>query len=426
MSRWLAVLLGFLAPFALVLAFAQPGLGALKGWDNFYLDTYPWNFAQKPKHLIIGTGCWTWTAEAYMQKGGHQQITTQRAALHAALNDILREQAPEEAQRFYAFGRPDVDFDRHLISIYQAVRQGDVKSLVYINNPGSLQAFTRPVNLPAALEVLNEIERGYPELAADAAIYRKALLASNGYAMAVADASPMTAWAKGVAKRYRGMVESLAVTPFPGQRDREQGEKLFKEVLANYDNQSTCTTPERGLMPYAQYWIGAGGDEVWQAWLRLAAGLAKAHDVPFVYYIPPHLNLSEERYQAEFQPHFAGRIQKVLAQFPNAHLVDQAVGHGLSPCDQVYDSERLFGTGYLFNYAGKLKQSRLLLGEMSRLGLLNAEANRFAAPTRRETQLPHLDFLPVVLSDAQTEPVREELIRWNEWKLSRPVGEATP
>ncbi|MBF0168942.1 MAG: hypothetical protein HQL45_15060 [Alphaproteobacteria bacterium] len=431
MRRLSALLLGILLPFLAVLVSAPPGWGGLGGWDNFYLDTYPWNFRNQPKHLIIGTGCWTWTAEAYMPKGSHQQVTSQRATLHAALNDVLHEQAPDTSQRFYAFGRPDVDFDRHLVSVHQAVRQGDVKSLVYINNPGSLQAFTRPANLPLVLDVLDDIEKNYPALAQDAATYRAALLASNGYAKAIeAPASwqdGISQWSKGIAKRLRGFLDSASFTPYATLRDQEQGDTLFRQVRSNYDNQTTCTTPERALMTPDQYWIGSGGDAVWQAWLRLAAGLANAHGIPFVYYIPPHLNVPEDRYRSEFKPHFADRIAAVLAGLPNTHLIDHATGHGLSPCDQVYDSERLFGAGYLFNFAGKLKQSRLLLIDLSRLGLLtNTGAMRFAAPTRWEASLPDLGFKPTVLSDAATAPIREELIRWDEWKLSRPKTEVTP
>ncbi len=59
------------------------------------------------------------------------------------------------------------------MSIALAVRQGDVRSIIYINNPGSLQAFTKPENTVRVLPVLDAIERDYPELAGDVKVYRR-------------------------------------------------------------------------------------------------------------------------------------------------------------------------------------------------------------------------------------------------------------
>ena len=430
MRRWLVFLLGLSLPILSLLFLASPGKSALSGWDNVYLDNYPWDFQSQPKHLFIGTGCWTWTVEAYMPKGSHQATSSQRATLHAALNNVLAEQAPDIADRFYAFGKPDVDFDRHLMSIYQAVRQGNVKSIVYINNPGSLQAFTRPANAAAAADVLDAIERDYPQLAKDARIYRAALQASQGFAKSHEPAKPgksdIEIWAKGVTARWQGVLQSLNVTPFERLRNQEQSNALLADVRNNYDNPVTCATPERALLPADLFWKGAGGDEVWQAWLRLAAGLAQAHGIPFVYYVPPHLNLPAQRYEADFKPYFADRVASVLKDIPTARLIDQSVEHGLSACDQVYDSEHLFGAGYLFNYVGKAKQSRLLLGELARQGLLAADNQRFAPPTRFEASLPAATPHLAILSDAATLAVQEDLIRFGEWKLSRPMAEASP
>ena len=57
----IAAIAGVALPFSVLTALAPPWRIELAGLDNYYLSTYPANFAAKPKHLIIGTACWTWT-----------------------------------------------------------------------------------------------------------------------------------------------------------------------------------------------------------------------------------------------------------------------------------------------------------------------------------------------------------------------------
>lgn len=432
-KRAAAALLGVLLPALAFALWAPPWRAGIDGWDNYYLDTYPLDFAIQPKHLVIATGCWTWTTEAYMPLGSDHAKNTQKAALHNVLNAILDERGgPEE--RFYAFGRPEVDFERHLVSIHQALRQGAVRSLIYINNPGSLQAFTRPADTVAALPVLEAIRRDYPGLAADIRIFRDALLASRGYREGAAleaakpvwqrVSEPLKQWADGIARRWQGVRSNLAFSPLPDHRDRGEIEALFRETRDNYDNPAACAIKGRSPMAPGRYWIGAGGDAVWQAWLRIAAGMTAARGVSFVYYVPPHLNVTEDRYRREFRPHFVERVRTVLAPFANAQVIDHAVGHGLSACDQVYDSEHHFAAGYLFNLAGKLKQSRRLLESLGTLGILAGGGERYREPTRWEAALPPLPSHPAaVLSEEESAPLREELIGEEQWRLSRPAAE---
>jgi hypothetical protein len=116
----LAAIAGLLLPLAALIAYAPPWQLEVDGWENTYLNTYPANFAFTPKHLIIGTGCWTWTPEAYMPIGSDVAVNTQRATLQSALNTVMDGAGPD---RFYGFGKPGVDFERQLISIYDAVRR---------------------------------------------------------------------------------------------------------------------------------------------------------------------------------------------------------------------------------------------------------------------------------------------------------------
>jgi hypothetical protein len=432
MKRWrlaLAAIAGAALPLAILAAWSSPARIELDGWDNYYLSNYPANFASQPKHLIIGTACWTWTAEAYMPLGSHVAVETQRATLDSALNTMMDGQGPE---RFYAFGTPEVDFERHLMSIRLAVRQGDVRSIIYINNPGSLQAFTKPENTVRALPVLDAIEREYPGLAADVETYRRILLGSAGYLKgrtAIAATPWLTRagerwsrWMLGLSWRWRGILDNFAFTPFLRLRGAESIQSLFDDVKANYDNPVTCSIPERGLMAPSLYWAGSGGDALWQAWLRLAAGMAARHGIKFIYYVPPHLNVPMERYKAEFRPGFVDKVRAVLAGFPNAIVIDHAVGHGLSACDQVYDSEQHFSAGYLFNFAGKLKQSRRLLAELAERRILSVPAERFQSMSRWERALPPVFAQPKVLSDGESEKVREELFSSGDWKLSLPAN----
>jgi hypothetical protein len=418
---------GLALPFGLLIALAPPWRIELIGLDNYYLSTYPADFSARPKHLIIGTACWTWTPEAYMPLGSDVPVNTQRAALHSALNTLMEGHGSE---RFYAFGTPEVDFERHLMSVRLAVQQGGVRSIIYINNPGSLQAFTKPRNAVRVLPVLEAIERDYPELTADVKTYRQALLASTGYEKGKEEISRaswpsaagerLTAWMLGLSRRLRGALENMSLTPFEALRNSQAIDGLFKEVRRNYDNPVTCSTPQRALLPQELYWAGSGGDAVWKSWLRLAAGMAARHKIPFVYYVPPHLNVPAERYEAEFRPGFVDKVRAALAPFPNATVIDHAVGHGLSACDQVYDTQQHFSAGYLFNFAGKLKQARLLLAELAGRGIVPASAESFRSPSRWETALPSVRKEPSILSAQESYKVREDLYRTDDWKLSLP------
>jgi hypothetical protein len=429
LSRVLAVIVGIVLPSGLLAVAAPPWRIELLGLDNYYLSTYPADFASRPKHLIIGTACWTWTPEAYMPIGSDVTVQTQRAALHSALNTLMEEHGSE---RFYGFGTPEADFERHLMSIRLAVEQGSVRSIVYINNPGSLQAFTKPRNAVRVLPVLDAIERDYRELAADVRTYREALLASAGYHKGLEEISQksslaragerLNAWVLGLARRWQGMVEGIAFTSFEARRKEEAITRLFEDTKKNYSNPVTCSTPERGLLPQNLYWAGSGGDAVWHSWLRIAVGMAARHGIPFVYYVPPHLNVPRARYEAEFRPGFVDRVRAALAPFPNAVVIDQATGHGLSACDQVYDSQLHFSAGYLLNFAGKLKQSRLLLAELAGRGIVEAPPGSFSTPSQWEKELPAVRKEPVILSEEETAKVREDLFSMGEWKLSLPFN----
>src|SRR5262249_50300941 len=163
-------------------------------------------------------------------------------------------------------------------------------------------------------------------------------------------------------------------------------------------------------------------DGVWHSWLRLAAGMAAKHKIPFIYYVPPHLNVPADRYEAEFRPGFVDKVRTVLASFPNAIVIDHAVGHGLSACDQVYDTQLRFSAGYLFNFLGKLKQSRLLLAELAGRGIVSASVESFRSPSRWEVEVASVWKEPRILSAEESEKVREDLFRTDDWKLSLPSG----
>jgi hypothetical protein len=150
--------------------------------------------------------------------------------------------------------------------------------------------------------------------------------------------------------------------------------------------------------------------------------MAARHKIPFVYYVPPHLNVPADQYEAEFRPGFVDKVREVLAPFSNATVIDHAVGHGLSACDQVYDTERRFSAGYLFNFAGKLKQSRLLLADLAAHGIVQAPAESFRSPSHWERELPSVREEPRILTVEESKKVREDLYSTDDWKLSLPAG----
>ncbi len=103
-------------------------------------------------------------------------------------------------------------------------------------------------------------------------------------------------------------------------------------------------------------------------------------------------------------------------------VIDHAVGHGLSACDQVYDTELRFSAGYLFNFAGKLKQARLLLAALAKHGIV-VRARRTRSVRRRAWNCSCRTSRPSrILSAEESEKVREDLFSDGDWKLSLPAG----
>jgi hypothetical protein len=103
--------------------------------------------------------------------------------LDGVLNFVIDNKHTElRGNHFEAYGgTASLDFDTHLVWIYDALKEKDVKSIIYINGPGALQSFTLPGVLPEVAELLKRIEVEYPSAAVYADKYYNYLIHSEGY-----------------------------------------------------------------------------------------------------------------------------------------------------------------------------------------------------------------------------------------------------
>ena len=379
--------------------------------DNIYSSEYFNNFKTDKKVIIIPTGCWTAAGDAYTDSISLEPISEGSARFDRVLNEISHTQYQSDIS-FYQFGFPDPNFDTGLKNIYNALRQPNVKAIIYINAPGGLEAFVEPHGLVGIKETLEKIKQDYPSLTADAGFFLNKAVHSIGFKedywneffYKIKSYFPALGQFKSemiappvFIKNYRAgdtKDEFTSITPenkkLFDEHQHQQFLKTFGISRTHYENPKSCGLPLRQMMPPNDFWQADGG--VFESFIRLAAGMAQAKGVAFIYYIPPHLNVTNEQYQQSFKPLFVDRVTALLSGYPNAYLINHSNIDGFSTCDLAHIKENVFkpydgnnhlpfepfianfAPGYVFNLIGKIKQSQTLLEELDVLGVVNLES----------------------------------------------------
>ena len=330
---------------------------------------------------------------------------------------LAREYGDPRDLGVYMSGTPGVEFEIHASSLLEACAVPGTRAIVYSNNPGGLAGFSSR-QVRATVPALEAIEREYPTAAADARTFREALLRSRGYHEGI-DPPLVDLASPWLRLQFRKLAHLGGLQLW--RRDGADRVVALADACARtYDDPATRTVMTRHMPPPESYWIAAGGDAVWRAWLRMAAEMCRSRGIRFVYYVPPHLNATERELEESFRPRFVNAIREVLAPFPNAIVIDHSGNRELGDADLVWVPADPVGsehckTGYLFNLVGQIKRCRLLLDELARLPELGIGRRSATLGWSGERSLPRCDhpvtFLPGLRPDILETNLRDPLLR---------------
>lgn len=400
------------------------------------------------KILVLRGACWTGTSDAWYEPSRDALVADAGAGIASMMNFVLRgEHGVRGGVRAYSHGVGGVDVETHLASLRSACAVPGAAAVVYVNAPGALQSFTDARRTLAAERILATIAAEGTAASPHAAEYLAILRRSGGYAEAVRSrarielsgsyaeslrldeaarhgAHPADTWmARQAAKLWRirrGWLPGAG----PEMEDRRTL-ALLDRCATSYDHPGTRRRPLRRPLPEDLYWAPSGG--AYESWLRLAVELCRERGVRFVYYVPPHLQVTPAEYAAHFGPGFVERVRKVLAAYPgDAVLVDHALDRTAVPADLSW-----FATvggvevkpGYLFNAIGQYRRCRVLLRSLAGIEGLGVPPPAGDAAWPGEAALPRatgaVEYVPEALSAKALEAVfQPETLR-----LTRPAEE---
>lgn len=433
--------------------------------NNIYAYEYYNDFLTDKKVIIIPSGCWTVSADAYTDPVSMDPINGEQARLDQVLNEINHNVYGSDIS-FYQFGFPDPNFDTGLKNIYSALRQPNVRAILYINAPGGLEAFIDPHGLVGLKETLNKIKQDYPSLTKDATFFSDKATNSIGFKEDYSNESgyklksylPILGQLKSEIAAPSLFIKRLKTSPMKDQLPsitptarKANNEYFHQEFLktvalarANYDNVRAYGLPLRQMMPANLFWRADGG--VFESFIRMAAGMAQQKGVVFVYYIPPHLNVTDEEYEHEFKPVFVDRVAAILRKFPNAYLINHSRIDGFSTYDlahikhEVHKPRRVvnslesfkpftanYAPGYVFNMIGKIKQARNLLADLDGIGGIKLSNGDPRVPTEFEEGLKNpQDTRQAFLPCRQYQALYETILDDDRYRRSLPVGSIEP
>ncbi len=387
-------------------------------------------------HVILRTGCWSVQSEPYYDFARNRPVAHPLASFPEVLNFAVRnEGGPRARDRFYFAGKDALTFEGHLLSIHQACAIKNVRSILYMNGPGGLVAFDNPADNLAVVPVLESIAREYPGAAPHARTYLARLQDSNGYQQALerektlanASTSPrpqnMNPWraiaaANACAQKLRSFRESAALGLRAHEMNDTESIRLLEACAERRNHPEAEQYPFRRMMRPEDFWTAAGGEEAWTAWMRMVLEMCKARGIDFVFYIPPHVNVTGEEYATGFQPFFTERVRAVCRDYPNAHVIDQARQHDLNAGDMLWFfpwTRAGIRPGYLSDMIGKLKTCRGLLRALAAEGVTHPDSAPQRAiwgPITADTQPgAPLRYIPEEKRrDFQEYSLREEVI----------------
>jgi hypothetical protein len=407
--------------------------------------------AAKPnKIVIISTACWVYTSDSVFNVERDAYDASWSASMPSVMNFLLRTEYenPNGCGAYLVGAAHAQDFESHLLTLLRVLSVPGVRTVVYANAPGSLATAVRPASALAAVPALETIERECPAVAAEAREYRKALVGSRGYHLALEDKErhatfrdeqDMTTF-RWALSRHRAGAELLRIdggldraravclweerTPTVEQVDLET-RALLDACARTYDHPATHTRKVRRMVPRDQFWTASGGERVWRSWFRIAAELCRERGVRLVFYVPPHVHVTDEEYASAFRPLFVDKVATTLADLPNVSLIDHANRHELKPADLTFltinrtDGKRVeLKLGFLFNIIGQLKRCRLLIDALAATeGFVKRPG---VACWDGEARLPpsdeHLSFVP----EEERALVEDSVLRPETLRLTEP------
>ena len=405
--------------------------------------------SKKSKCVVLNTCCWSAAAWAYDDPSKDPAIVADNAVLLSNMMNFVwcNEYAGDHHPMCFNLGTSG-GMALHLASIYQAAATPGVRSILYINAPGGLLVLWRPEDATTGEAALECIREQYPETAADVAVYLKAVYASPFYKQArdqcqgewrarieeekrklhiipVEDQGWQTGRDVSAPRRlYRGLVRQAAdVKEFLFEdlcyfdhmnRTRPHLSRLCPRNDRTIKVLDACASryldpvnrkPFRRMPAREAFWASCGGEEAWHAWVNIVGTICRARGVTLVYYIPPHLHVSEDEYRSAFKPAYLDVVRKAFAGFDNVNVVDCTMDRTLNQYDIIWHDQNgvLMKFGYLGNAVGRLKQARLMVQVLLDVGLLK---DHDARPRYLGSAWPGEQALPRV-TDSAIEYVRE-------------------
>jgi len=402
------------------------------------------------RHLIIQTGCWTFSEDSYFDPNTMSFTGGAETRLDQILNFVIKNKHIElQRNRFevYSRGLPYLDFDSHLILIYDALKEKNVKSIIYFNGPGALQSFTRPAVLPEVAELLTRIEVEYPSAAVYAERYYYYLIHSEGYRQSPKETSvlssvaavsksapaaapvPATSFYDSLALGVAHLRDTLA-SHLEGTKSTEERATLaaIEKAATTYSNPMQCDVPLRPSMLPQTYWIASGGQDVWQTWLRMVGEMGKAAHIPIVFYLPPDIPLSADGRTEAFKAEFQNPLRQVLDDYPDFKLIDESGKiENFNQCDtllytRIEDGRRTaMKLGQVFNAIGKLKQAEMMLSDLSDAGIFSTPINPVSRDRLWERLIPKIVPNFHVMPENERGSFEEIVVRPSVFKLSEPA-----
>jgi hypothetical protein len=418
------------------------------------------NLSVESRCAIVNTTCWSSSLNAYNdateQMGAHSD---EACHLSELMNFVWCNEYGGDHQPIFTNHGQMGYLDAHLTSIYEIASRPKINTIIYMNAPGCLGSFVREKEILEADKVLERIRSDYPETAPDVEAYSAALHRSLGYREMQAtytlnlkkrfQTEGPGAFARGIAAiagyyrheakqvirrmliplqrffitvaRIRDILEEQ-----PARREcRHHGlspafgngariVSLLDACAGTYADASN-DKPFRPMMPRGDFWKACGGEEVWMAWVRLAATMCKSRGITLIYYIPPHLNVTEKEYRKTFGPAYVERVRRAFAPYSNVVVIDHSMNRELGPHDALWIElqNQCFKQGYLFHIIGRLKLARALIRVLREHKAIPSDDEcRYAGSAwPGERSLPSLlsavEFLPsgLVLDEIQREEI---------------------
>jgi hypothetical protein len=179
------------------------------------------------------------------------------------------------------------------------------------------------------------------------------------------------------------------------------------------------------------YWIASGGPDVWQTWLRMVGEMVKTAHVKMVFYLPPDIPLGADGRVDAFNSEFLVPLRQVLDDYPDIKLIDESAKiDNFNQCDTLMysrdeDGRRIdMKLGQVFNAIGKIKQSELMLSDMSDAGIFSNRINHVSPKRWWERKIPQIARNFSAMPEKDRNSYEEMVVRPSVFRLSQPAENA--